>query len=201
VRTSLIINTSCGDPDAGHVPTRAALYADRYEYVKRIVSEFGPVCDELIIAGKLPEGELDGVDRYIEIVSGYGDRRDALLQREMGARVSTGDALIFTHDDHLPRWTRQDCEGQWDLPWDILVPERRHAITDELLNNGRDQGYMGGHTLVMRRALWVAIPWTSVVPARCWDLPMTNVWRKNGATIAFSDILKSVDLEAKIDEV
>lgn len=201
MRTSLIINTACGDPMAQEVPTRAALYKDRYEYLKRIVNEFGPVCDEVIVAGKIPDGKLDGVHKYIELVGGYGDRRDALLQREMGARASTGDALIFTHDDHLPQWSRPDIEAECNNEWDILVPARVHGVTAELLNNGREAGYMGGHTLVMRRDLWISIPWTSVVPARCWDLPMTNVWQKAGATIAFSDILKSIDLEAKVNEV
>ena len=201
MKVSLIINTACGDPMAQDVPTRAALYKDRYEYLKRIVNEFGPVCDEVIVAGKIPDGRLDGVHKYVELVGGYGDRRDALLQREMGARASTGDALIFTHDDHLPRWTRADFEREYADAWDILVPERRHGITEELLNNGREDGYMGGHTLVMRRDLWIRVPWVTVVPERCWDLPMTRVWQREGATIAYSDILQSVDLEAKVDEV
>jgi len=201
MRTSLIINTACGDPFASAVPTREAMYEDRYEYIKRIISEFGGVCDEIVIAGKLPDGELEGVCRYIELIGGYGDRRDALLQREMGARASTGDVLIFTHDDHLPRWTRQDIEEEYGGSWDILVPKRIHGITGEVLNNGRENGYMGGHTLVMKRDTWIRIPWVTVIPERCWDLPFTKLWKQEGVTIAYSDILKSVDLEAKAHEV
>jgi hypothetical protein len=199
MRTSLIVNTACGDPHARSHRNihRSTSYGDRWEGLKQIVSqcEF----DEIIVCGIIPEDDGLAVDSYIHLVGGYGDRRDALLQREVGARGSTGDLLIFTHDDHMPGFSGEDIHDVED--WDILVPQRVHGVTGEILNNGKEQGYMGGHTLVMHRNVWVRLPWVSVVPDRCWDLPMTQLWYDNDIRIAFSDILQSIDIEAQPNEV
>ena len=199
MRTSLIINTACGDPRAGGNLHRRGSYADRFEGLKELVSEAAERFDEIVICGTLPPETKLPVDRYVELTGGYGDRRDALLQREVGARASTGHILVFTHDDHKPGFGQEDIH---DLDeWDILVPHRVHGITGESLNNGKEAGYMGGHTLIMHRNVWVRIPWTSVVPHRCWDIPMTVLWENEGVRIAFSSILQSIDIEAQPDEV
>jgi hypothetical protein len=84
--------------------------------------------------------------------------------------------------------------------WDILVPKRIHGITGEELNNGKAEGYMGGHTLVMKRAAWAQVPWTTVNPPRCWDIHMTRKWIEADLKIVWTDDLVSIDLEAKADE-
>ena len=203
MKISLIINTASGDPRiAGERnPWRQHTYGDRVDIVHKIVKECADF-DEIIVAGVF-EPSAEGLYTYVSISQQYGDRRDALLQREIGARHATGDILVFTHDDHLPQfnnfagpyWQDKDFGD-----WDILVPKRVHGVTGEELNNGKTDNYMGGHTLCMKRTAWATVPWLTAIPPRTWDIPMTRIWRDAGLTIAWTDDLISVDLEAREDE-
>lgn len=193
MRVSLIINTAVTTAKGGN-PFRSSSYADREAGLERIIDEGVPEAVEKIVAGSYKPN--DGFT-YLEVPPLYGDRRDALVQREMGARLSTGDILVFTHDDHLPNFHASDIP---DGEWDILVPKRVHGIDGRDLPNGQEQDYMGGHTLIMRREAWVRVPWLAVVPERCWDLPMTRLWREAGLKIEWTDDIISVDLEAKENE-
>lgn len=192
-RVSLIINTACMAPHAAETknPFRESAYSERAQLIKKIIHR-GADFNETLVAGSYKFGT--GYT-YVNIQPVHADRRDALYQREMGARLSTGDILCFTHDDHLPQFTADDVRAH-DPDWDILVPKRIHGKTGDDLSNGRDEGYMGGHTLLMRRDVWVVVPWLTIETARCWDLVMTDEWRKNGFEITFTDELVSVDLEA-----
>ena len=199
MKISLIINTASMDPRVaqGSNPWRSKLYGDRVSMVHKIVEECQDF-DEIIVAGVF-EPSAEGVYTYVDITQQYGDRRDALLQREIGARHATGDILVFTHDDHLPKFGNK---RKWKTePWDILVPKRIHGVTGEELNNGREAGYMGGHTLCMKREAWAAIPWVTAIPPRSWDIPMTRIWKDAGLNIVWTDELVSVDLEAGEHEV
>ena len=198
MKTSLIINTAAGDPRiAGESnPWRRHTYGDRVSMVHKIVKECADF-DEIIVAGVF-EPSAEGLYTSVNIPQQYGDRRDALLQREIGARHATGDILVFTHDDHLPvfgkkrKWKTED--------WDILVPKRVHGVTGEELTNGKAEGYMGGHTLCMKREAWAAVPWVTAIPPRSWDIPMTRIWLEAGLKIVWTDELTSVDLEVHEDE-
>ncbi len=196
-RVSLIINTACMAPHASATknPFRSDAYSERTHTIKEILHS-GADFDETIVAGVY---EFGTGYTYLNVDAVYTDRRDALYQREIGARLSTGSILCFTHDDHLPQFTADDVCAH-DSDWDILVPKRVHGKTGETLPNGRDEGYMGGHTLLMRRDVWVVVPWLTVESARCWDLVMSNEWRKQDFDITFTDDLVSVDLEAKEGE-
>ena len=176
-------------------PFRQSAYSERAKILdERIIAT--AKFDELIVAGSYRSGESY---TYLHVKPVYVDRRDALYQREMGARLSTGEILCFTHDDHLPDFSADDVRAH-DPDWDILVPKRVHGKTGATLPNGQAEGYMGGHTLLMRREVWVAIPWLTVEPARCWDLVMTDKWLDEGFKIAYTDELVSVDLEAEEGE-
>ena len=195
-RISLIINSACMAPHASATrnPFRQSAYSDRTETIQKILNT-GPYFDECIVAGSYQPGP--GYT-YLNVEPVHADRRDALYQREMGARLATGDILCFTHDDHLPQFNGSDIpvgDG-----WDILVPRRIHGKTGAELPNGQAEGYMGGHTLLMRREVWVAVPWLTVETARCWDLVMTDKWLDEGFKIAYTDELVSVDLEAEEGE-
>jgi hypothetical protein len=200
MRTSLIINTAALAPHAAQTgnPFRSTPYADRAALVDRIVDECHGDFDEIIVAGHFrPDSAEPSRYIYIEVAPMYGDRRDALVQREMGARLATGERLAFTHDDHLPAFAAEEIP---DGDWDILVPKRKHGLTGETLPNGEEEGYMGGHTLIMKRAAWVTVPWLTVAPHRCWDLALTNIWQEAGLKIAFTDEIISIDLEAREGE-
>jgi hypothetical protein len=168
------------------------------EIVEQIISTCSPYFDEVIVAGTYrPDSVEPSRYTYLEVSPMYGDRRDALVQREMGARLSRGSLLLFTHDDHMPDFAASDIP---DGDWHILVPKRIHGITGERLPNGQEEGYMGGHSLVMKREAWVTIPWLTVTPHRCWDRPLTTIWQKAGLSIEFTDDLATIDLEAREGE-
>ena len=218
-RVSLIINTACMAPHAAETknPFRESAYSERAQLIKKIIHR-GADFNETLVAGSYKFGT--GYT-YVNIQPVHADRRDALYQREMGARLSTGDILCFTHDDHLPQFSATDVLAH-DSDWDILIPRRVHGKTGARLPNGKiaieywdhtcdpprkdgetinwKQSYMGGHTLLMRRDVWVAIPWLTVETARCWDLVMTDIWLDEGFNIVYTDELISVDLEAEEGE-
>jgi len=218
-KTSLIINTACMDPlvRPNVNPYRSETYATRKDLILETVSKLKGQYDEIIIAGTFEPG--DGYT-YIEVYPHYRDRRDALYQREYGARHSSGDVLVFCHDDHTPAEDfalqlrrhylegyacnltddapNPDCKcGKWHRPpeWDLIIPKRIHGLTGEELNNGKADDYMGGHCLVMRRSLWAEVSWLSV-DTEFWDVSMTRLWREAGGILLWSDHLVHIDLEA-----
>lgn len=208
MKISYIINTAACDPWVhGSNPHRSAGYRSRLDLMRNrilpIALEQG--FDEIIVAGAYEDGP--GY-RYLPVAPHYRDRRDALVQRERGARLATGDVLVFGHDDHclgadFSCWLREYC-GAGAAPWDLLVPQRRHGITGAILNNGFEDGplkssYMGGHVLVMKRWLWAQVPWTSV-DSEYWDTSLTRLWKEAGAKIVFADDLIHLDVEAAADE-
>ena len=195
MKTSLIINTCSMDALAA---PRKSLYANapygaRASLLrdKIILAACIEGWDEIFVVGSFESGK--GY-RYIPMQPIYRDRRDALWQRELGARHATGDVLAFAHDDHMfAPGTLAQLKKHPQAWWDILVPER----VDEkgnLLDNGKDAGYMGGHCLLMKRATWAAVPWTSV-DTEWWDVTLTRVWKEEGAKIMWTDDLTHIDLD------
>lgn len=212
-KTSLIFNTACMDPLVRSSKNfwRTASYGDRVEVLKETI-KCAEGFDEIIVAGTFEPGE--GY-QYVEVQPRFRDRRDALYQREFGARYSTGDVLVFCHDDHRPgedfcdkllqvylciNRTEQEKESWKEYTdWDLLIPERRHLVTDEILNNGKEKGYMGGHCLVMKRWLWAEVPWI-MLDTEYWDISMTRLWKEAGAKLLWVDDLVHYDCEATEEE-
>lgn len=195
MKHALIINTSCLDPFVmgQKNPHRKQLYAQRDAMVQQIVAS-AQQFDEIIIAGVYRPGE-DYL--YVPVSPERRNRSDALMQREVGARYSTSDTLTFCHDDHMPA---EDYLSHLPADWDLIVPKRIHKATNETLNNGLDDAYMGGHCLTMRRWLWARVPWTST-EMTYWDITMTRIWKEAGASILYSDLMIHYDLEAAEDEL
>lgn len=190
MRLSLIINTCAGDPLAGEPKYGKRSYRQRGELLR---DEILPAArlqdwDEILVVGQFEPGE--GY-KYVMQDPIFRDRRDALWQRELGARSSTGDIMCFNHDDHA--WQGDINLLRVPAKWDILVP-RRIDKAGGALNNGRLQGYMGGHCLAMRRSLWARVPWTTV-DTEWWDITLTRIWREEGGHIEWTDDLTHVDLD------
>lgn len=218
-KLSLIVNTAALDPRIGgrSNPHRRSRYMNR-EHLLR--DEILPAVreqdwDEVLVVGQWEPGE--GYE-YIEMEPRYRDRRDALWQRDLGFRASTGDILTFCHDDHRPGdGYAEKLRNLIDDPsfpeWDILVPKRIHAETGEEMNNGhpkwsaldgrpmefRKDGYMGGHCCTFRRWVPARIPWTTL-DTEFWDTEMSRIWRQAGAEMVFAEDLVHLDLEAAADE-
>ena len=211
MKISLILNTSCMDPLAGTIRSqwRRKPYAARIELLKKTIALAHRVdWDEIIIAGNFESGNKY---KYVEVQPVFRNRADALVQRELGARYSTGDVLVFCHDDHRPDeeffqilndWCEDDF-GNFGA-WDLLIPKRIHHATDEELENGNHEhddreSYMGAHCLVMKRWLWAEVPWTST-GTEYWDHSMTRLWKQAGAKMIYADDLVHYDMEAEEDE-
>ena len=192
MKTSLIVNTCSLDVLAPKVVYGRCTYRERADLLrdKILPSARQDGWHEIIVAGIFEEGE--GYT-YVKLDPIYRDRRDALWQRELGARHATGDVLAFSHDDHMFASLTPSLIQQHDPEWDLLVPKRVDCAGTEL-NNGRDHDYMGGHSLVMRRWLWARIPWTSVDTV-WWDRSLTRLWRQEGGRIVFTDSLCHIDLD------
>lgn len=218
MRISYIINTACTDPhvNAGRNRWRQAGYSERYRLLKEKVlpAALSQDFDEIIVCGNFETGT--GY-QYVPMEPRYRDRRDALWQRELGARYATGDVLVFGHDDHavasgfksnLLNWiigfdtevTDLDNKPVYERKsWDLLIPKRQHALTGAELNNGKADGYMGGHVLVMKRWLWAQVPWTTL-DTEWWDTSMTRMWQEAGGKLVWADDLVHLDVEATENE-
>lgn len=224
MRISYIINTAASDPWVhGGNPHRQAAYRSRQALLrdKVLPAALEQGFDEIIVAGVYESGSNY---RYLPVVPRYRDRRDALVQREQGARHATGDILVFGHDDHMlgegfcqtlrTNYSIGLDTGVTDLDnmpvykappaWDLLIPRRLHAITGATLNNGFEDSpnkasYMGGHVLVMKRWLWAEVPWTAC-DTEYWDTSMTRLWTEAGGKLVFADDLIHLDVEAAENE-
>lgn len=209
MRISYIINSAASDPWVhGQNPHRIAGYKQRAALLRDRVlpAAIKQGFDEIIVAGCFEAG--DGY-RYLPVPPRYRDRRDALVQREAGARHSTGDILVFGHDDHALEDSFGNRLRMWialvlNPPWDLLIPKRIHGITGAELNNGfnkkhPERSYMGGHCLVMKRWLWAAVPWT-LLDTEFWDTSLTREWKAAGGKLVYADDLIHVDVEATADE-
>lgn len=207
MKLSLIINTCVAHEGAGQTGNlyRSAPYTARLALLKdRILpTVLTSGWDEIFVSGGVPislaEEFRDPRLTFLAMPPAKGNRWDALIQREIAARHSTGDILCFSHDDHLPPKAEEVQYAAEDLVWDILVPKRIHGVTGATMNNGKADGYMGGHSYLMRRSAWATYPLTKA-PDEWWDLYMTNIWKSLGLSIVWTDALTHVDLEAKEGE-
>lgn len=200
MKISLILNTACMDPVAAakHNTYREADYMSRIDMLAETI-ELAQDFDEIIVAGNYKVGT--GY-KYVEVLPHQHNRSDGLVQREVGARHSIGDILVFCHDDHRPsNIFAETCIDHYlnGNESDLLIPKRIHGVTDEELNNGKADDYMGGHCLVMHRSLWAEVPWT-MTAMTFWDVSMTRLWREAGANLIWHDELIHYDLEAQEDE-
>lgn len=205
MRHSLVINTACGDPlTAGkRNPYRSARYGERVELLREILSaqRHRPWAEVIVagtFSGNLPE-EFPEV-HWIALSPQRHNRWDGLYQRDMGARFATGDTITFCHDDHLPS---DDYAARLDDEMegvDILVPDRIHNETGAKLNNGKADGYMGGHCYTMRRWIWAILPLTTA-PDEWWDIWLTPRWLELGAKMRYTSDLWHFDLEATAEEL
>ena len=201
VRVSIVINTACGDAEAAgrHNEYRSAAYSTRAELLRQHVL---PACtgfDEIIVAGIFPpelRKEFPHV-QFVDVPPVRRNRWDALHQRDVGARYSTGDVVVFCHDDHAPGETLAAYLREMPQTTDILVPQRLHMKTRQPLINGRERlpPYMGGHCYAMRRWIWAALPLTAA-PDEYWDIVLTPMWQQLGARIVWDDSVVHYDCEA-----
>lgn len=202
MKISVIVNTCCLGPRAHAVtgscsPTPHAWRA--FALGNFILPAYAADAniDEVIVAGEFVQG--DGFT-YAPSPSRFFSCVDALAQRDAGAKAANGDILIFTHDDHIlePGFAAR-LRAMLPLPdgVGVIVPQRRRRTfaSWNVLNNGRDQGYIGGHVVVMTRAAAEAVPWSIVAEVHEWDKSHTQLLRDAGFGIRWLDDLAAYDIE------
>ncbi len=216
---SLVINTCAGGPKAAET-----LSSGRQSHMQRsfALRNFilpaalaDPTFSEVIVVGEWEPG--DGYI-YIEVPSEHFSCVDALAQRQAGFERSTGDWIVFQHDDHSMNnyvWDVTHSLLQWIhlTEADVLVPARYtrlRNVNGERLYNGEPHtgpdssarsgplfdGYISGHCAIYRREVLEKCPWGGVEKVHTWDIEHTKQIRDAGFTIEWSDALRVYDCEA-----
>ena len=217
---SLVINTSAGGPKAAET-----LSSGRQSHMQRsfALRNFilpaalaDPTFSEVIVVGEWEPGD-DYI--YIEVPSEHFSCVDALAQRQAGFERSTGDWIVFQHDDHSMNnyvWDVTHSLLQWIhlTEADVLVPARytrlRNVNGERLFNgapitgpgdassavNPFSKGYISGHCAIYRREVLEKCPWGDVEKVHTWDIEHTAQIRDAGFMIERSSALKVWDVEA-----
>lgn len=201
-RISLVVNTCCLGPRAHEItgscsPTPHALRAFMLGNAMLPFYVADVNIDEVIVAGEFVEGP--GYT-YVPCPSTFFSCIDALAQRQAGFEASSGDILIFMHDDHFLDYTF-GARLRSMLPFpegaDVVLPQRRRrTYTDHVvLNNGSDQGYLGGHCVVMTREACRRARWDEVEKVHEWDKAHTHLVHLAGLGARWTDDLWCWDVE------
>jgi hypothetical protein len=197
MRLSCIINTSCLGPRAQSVTgsTTPTPHAFR-EHVLRnfILPHYAMFADEVIVVGEFREGAKW---RYIPKPSIFFSAVDALHQRQAGFEASTGDVLLFAHDDHLVYLKDIELSGGH-----VAVPRRVWRRPDGrvvTVNNGFSAGYVSGHAAFYMREVLEVAPWGGVPLVHTWDIEHTRQLRAQGAVIVEAPKIVAWDVEVGAD--
>ena len=217
---SLCINTCAGGPKAAET-----LSSGRQSHIQRsfALRNFilpaalaDPTFSQVIVVG---EWEPGNGYIYIEVPSERFSCVDALAQRQVGFERSTGDWVVFQHDDHL--LASGDNGPVSDAIYvpnpnraDVIVPARytrlRNVNGERLFNgapitgpgdassavNPFSKGYISGHCAIYRREVLEKCPWGGVEKVHTWDIWHTAQIRNAGFKIEWSDALRVYDCEA-----
>lgn len=205
---SLVINTcalqnTMYNISSGGVPYNNRAFALRNFILPQYLAD--PCLDEVIVVGSWEEGE--GY-KYVHCPSTYYSCVDALEQRQKGFEASSGDVVIFQHDDHVLQrnvWM-EDLIGPFDDQADVLSPSRytrlRHS-NGERLNAGEPGynefvppgGHLNGHCSIFRREVIQECPWTDCQKVFTWDVSMTQNVVMKGFKIVWTDAIRCWDVE------
>jgi len=123
---------------------------------------------------------------------------DALAQRQAGFEASTGDIVIFQHDDHVFDQLCIPYPTSETQSWDVLSPQRYTLMRSpepELLNNGYYDGYVLGHGAIYRRTVIERCPWKDVPRVYQWDIAHTQQIIAAGFTLAWTTASQLRDVE------
>ena len=214
--TTLAINTCSMDPEAGKGSSSGKKpYAQREFVLRNFILPNAindPFIDEVIVVGSWEEGT--GYT-YVPAPSINFNCTDTLHQRQAAFDASSGDLVIFCHDDHLLDLTfngmRFNLEGYMrSHEVDVLVPARwtrLRNVAGERLNSGEPgmwpqatkyqhiKGYIPGHCAIYKREVIERCPWSDVDKVFVWDTAHTETIRNNGFFIIHSNICRVWDVE------
>lgn len=137
--------------------------------------------DEVLVVGTHHDGP--GY-RYLHVPSVTGTTLDALIKRDVGAVATDADVLVYLADDHrldpdFGEHLRDLCRNP---DWDVAGPSRYVMRDGErlALNMGINQGYIGGHAIVVRRRALQILPWMAGRHSLVWDVDFTQESMRRG---------------------
>ena len=206
---SLRINSSANGPKAADTRSSGGQsHAQRSFALRNFIlpaAVADPTFSEVIVVG---EWEPGWGYIYIEVPSERFSCVDALTQRQAGFERSTGDWVVFQHDDHLLENVKDMLHGKISLftGADVIVPARYTRLRDvngekllsgEPSDKGKNrEGYISGHCAIYRREVLEVCPWSDVKEIFEWDVEHTAQIREAGFKIEWSNALRCYDVES-----
>ena len=213
---SVCINTAALAPHAKHVMSSGGVpyswraYALKNFIIPRYCSD--SYIDEVIVAGIWEEGE--GYT-YVPVPPVHFSWKDCIAQRQAGFEASSGDVLIFQHDDHVlehayvlidPRDQTTVFLSHYMSPmgtmdnkqYDVLSPARytrARTFAGERLNAGEAEGYIDGHCSIYRREVIESCRWADVPAQFTMDQAHTRQIQAAGFNIVWTDAVRCWDVE------
>ena len=189
-RLTVVVNTCALGPHAleARSATKGAPYAmRRFALGNFILPAYvhDPHIAEVIVVGEWCEG--DGYT-YVPRASQYFSSDDAVAQRQAAFEASSGDFILFQHDDHVlhPHAARQLVTGAMDLVDVLVLPRFARALHGDVSKpNGGSATppYVSGHAACFRREILDKVPWSAVPAIREWDQAQTMLLRGVDARI------------------
>ncbi len=201
---SVCINTAALAPYAenaltsGGVPCSWRAYALRTWILPRYVTD--SYIDEVIVTGSWEEGE--GYT-YVHVPPVHFSWKDCLAMRQAGFEASSGDVLIFQHDDHVlsPEPDPFSIVGGIYTAIcgaDVLSPARytrARTFKGERLNGGEAEGYINGHCAIYRSEVIERCPWKDVPVQFTLDVEHTKQIKAAGFNVVHTDTVRVWDVE------
>ena len=199
---SVCINTVAGSPHSKHVMSSSDVpYSLRgYALQQFILPSYvtHPMIDEVVIVGQWHAGE--GY-LYIKQANKYHNWMDCVQQRQVAFERSSGDILVFQHDDHIlePRAIAIALQLFKENPEiDVLSPARFSRVIEfegREINSGQDDGYIDGHCAFYKRAVIEKCPWKDVPLEFTLDMYHTMQIVNAGFKIGYSKDVFVWDVE------
>jgi hypothetical protein len=158
-------------------------------------SILGQDFNEVLVVGQHHSGE--GY-RHLPVPTITGTTNDALIKRDVGLAATTSEYVVFLSDDH--RLDPFFCIALRDKPLgrrSIGVPTR---ITNRGPNviplpMGFEEGYCGGHGMVVHRTAIQEVPFTVAPHHPNWDVLHSQMLTQRGYELVKLDDCLIEDVE------
>lgn len=145
---------------------------NRWDLIREQVlpSIMGQGFDEVLVVGKFMSGE--GY-RHLPVPKITGTTVDALIKRDVGTAATESEYLVYLSDDHRlePGFCdalRENPLGRRTIGVPTRITNRGPAVI--YLNMGLQDGYCGGHGMVIHRSAVQEVPWTIAPHHPNWDV-------------------------------
>jgi hypothetical protein len=160
-----------------------------------IPSITGQGFDEVVVVGPYHSGK--GY-RHLPVPDITKTTNDALIKRDVGTAATTSEVLVYLSDDHrLDPFFGIALREKLPDKRTIGVPTRFTNRGPKMihLNMGIQDGYCGGHGMVIHRTAVQEVPWTVCPFHRNWDVLHTRMLTARGYELVQLDDCLIEDVE------